>query len=77
MLVKYSTLWLFTLPLSPCNLYVLFTFHFRLIYSRLRAVLRGYQNVVFRRQKRTTFDVKNSTYFPFYVRHSTRQGGPF
>ena len=35
MLVKYATLWLFTLALSPCNLYVLFTSHFRLIYSRL------------------------------------------
>ena len=35
-LVKYATLWLFTLPLSSCNLYVLFTSHFRLIYSRLR-----------------------------------------
>ena len=35
MLVKYATLWLFTLPLSPCNLYVLFTSHFRLIYSGL------------------------------------------
>ena len=39
-----------------------------------RAVLRGHQNVVFRRQKRTTFDVKSSTYFTFYVGHSTRQG---
>ena len=29
------TLWLLTLPLSPCNLYVLFTSHFRLIYSGL------------------------------------------
>ena len=35
MLVKYATLWLFTLPLSPCNLYVLFTYHFQLIYSGL------------------------------------------
>ena len=35
---------------------------------------RGHQKVVFRRQKRTTFDVKNSTYFTFYVGHSTRQG---
>ena len=35
MLVKYATLWLFTLPRSPCNLYVLFTSHFRLIYSGL------------------------------------------
>ena len=42
--------------------------------SRLRAVLCGHQNVVFRRQKRTTFDVRNSTYFTFYVGHSTRQG---
>ena len=25
MLVKYATLWLFTLPLSPCNLFVIFT----------------------------------------------------
>ena len=33
MLVKYATLWLFTLPLSPCNLYVLFTSHFQFIYS--------------------------------------------
>ena len=33
MLVKYATLWLFTLPLSPCNLYV--SFSFWLIYSRL------------------------------------------
>ena len=23
--VKYATLWLFTLPLSPCNLYVQFS----------------------------------------------------
>ena len=30
MLVKYTTLWLFTHPLSPCNLYVLFTSYFRL-----------------------------------------------
>ena len=36
MLVEYTTLWLFTLPLSPCNLYVLFTSRFRFIYSRLR-----------------------------------------
>ena len=28
----------------------------------------------FRRQKRMAFDVKNSTYFTFYVGHSTRQG---
>ena len=35
MLMKYATLWLFTLPLSPCNLYVLFTSHFRLIYPGL------------------------------------------
>ena len=36
LLVKYATLWLMTLPLSPCNLYVvLFTYHFRLIYSDL------------------------------------------
>ena len=35
MLVKYSTLWLFVLPLSLCNLYILFSSHFRLIYSRL------------------------------------------
>ena len=35
MLVKYATLWLFTLPLFPCNLYVLFTSHFQLIYSGL------------------------------------------
>ena len=35
MLMKYATLWLSTLPLSPCNLYVLFTSHFRLIYSGL------------------------------------------
>ena len=41
---------------------------------QLRAVLRGHQKVVFRRQKRTTFDVKISTYFTFYVGHSTRQG---
>ena len=34
-MVKYATLWLFTLPLSPCNLYVLFTSHFQLIYSGL------------------------------------------
>ena len=33
MLVKYATLLLFTLPLSPCHLYVLFTYRFRLIYS--------------------------------------------
>ena len=33
MLMKYTTLWLFTLPLPPCNLYVLFTSHFRLIYT--------------------------------------------
>ena len=42
-------------------------------YTSLRAVLRGHQKVVFRRQKCTTFDVRNSTYFPFYVGHSTRQ----
>ena len=35
MLVKYAPLWLFTLPFSPCNLYVPFTSHFRLIYSGL------------------------------------------
>ena len=35
MLVKYATLWLFTLPLSPCNMHVLFTSHFRLDYSDL------------------------------------------
>ena len=35
MLVNYATLWLFTLLLSPCNLYLLFTSHFRLIYSGL------------------------------------------
>ena len=40
----------------------------------IRAVLRGHQKAVFRRQKRTTFDVKNSTYLTFYVGHSTRQG---
>ena len=28
MLVKYATLWLFTLPLSPWNLYGLFTYHY-------------------------------------------------
>ena len=39
MLAKYATLWLFTLPFSPCNLYVLFTSHFRLIYSLLRACI--------------------------------------
>ena len=33
---NYATSWLFTLLLSPCNLYVLFTSHFRLIYSGLR-----------------------------------------
>ena len=35
MLVKYATLWLFTLSLSSYNLYILFTSHFRLIYSGL------------------------------------------
>ena len=35
MLMKYATLWLFTLPFSPCNLYLFFTSHFRLIYSGL------------------------------------------
>ena len=39
MLVKYATLWLFTLPLFPCNLYVLFTSHFRIIYSGLNSRL--------------------------------------
>ena len=39
----------------------------------LWAVLRDHQKVVLRRQKRTTFDVKNSTYFTFYVGHSTPQ----
>ena len=39
MLMKYATLWLFTLPVSPCNMFLLFTPHFRLIYSGLRAVL--------------------------------------
>ena len=43
-------------------------------HNNLRVVLCGHQKVVFRRQKRTTFDVKNSTYFTFYVGHSTRQG---
>ena len=44
-------------------------------YLGLRAVLRGHKKVVFRLQKRTTlFDVKSSTYFTFYVGHSTRQG---
>ena len=33
--MKYATLWLLTLPLSPCNLYVLFTSHFRFIYYGL------------------------------------------
>ena len=27
MLVKYATVWFLTLPLSPCNLYVLLTYH--------------------------------------------------
>ena len=27
MLVKYATMWFLTLPLSPCNLYVLLTYH--------------------------------------------------
>ena len=40
----------------------------------IRAVLRGHQKAVFQSQKRTTFDVKNSTYSTFYVGHSTRQG---
>ena len=35
MLMKYATLWLFTFPLSPCNLYLLLASHFRLIYSGL------------------------------------------
>ena len=30
---EICSLWLMTLPHSPCNLYVLFTTHFRLIYS--------------------------------------------
>ena len=33
----------------------------------LRAVLRGHQQVVFGRQKRTTFDVKNSPYFSLFT----------
>ena len=41
-------------------------------FTLLRAVRRGHQKVVFRRQKRTTFEVKNSTCFTFYVGHSTR-----
>ena len=36
MLVKYATLWSFTLPLSSCDLHVLFTSHFGLIYSGLK-----------------------------------------
>ena len=40
----------------------------------LRAVLSNHQNVVFRRQKRQIFKLKSSTYFTFYVGHSTRQG---
>ena len=35
MLVNYATLWLLTPPLYPCNLYLLFASHFRLIYSGL------------------------------------------
>ena len=41
MLVEYATLWLLTLPLSPYNLYVLFTSHFQLIYSGLRPCLKA------------------------------------
>ena len=29
--ILYATLWLLTLPLSPCNMYASFTSHFRLI----------------------------------------------
>ena len=51
MLMKYATLWLFTLPLSPGNLYVLFTPHFRLIYSGLAGDIAfffyGVRNIVF------------------------------
>ena len=43
-------------------------------YAVVGAVLRGHQKVDFRRQIRTTFDVKNSTHFTFYIGHSTRQG---
>ena len=32
-----------------------------------------HQQVVFRRRKRLIFEVENSTYFTFYVGHSTRQ----
>ena len=58
MLVKYATLWfkeksatlwLFTLPLSPCKLYdVSFTCHFRLIYlARVAFFFYRVHNVVF------------------------------
>ena len=43
-------------------------------HDTIKAVLRSHQKVVFRRQKRTIFDVKNSTYFTFYVGHSMRHG---
>ena len=36
--------------------------------NTVRVVLRGHQKVVFRRQKRTTFDVKNSTYLFHFLR---------
>ena len=38
MLVKHATLWLFTLPISPCNLYVFFTSHFQLTLALARDV---------------------------------------
>ena len=48
MLVKYATLWLFTLPLSPCNLYVLFTSRFQLIYpDDIAFLFYRVHNVVF------------------------------
>ena len=41
--------------------------------TSFRAVLRGHKKKRNRRQKRTTFYVKSSSYFTFYVGHSTRQ----
>ena len=40
--------------------------------THFRGVLSSHQKVVFRRQKRQIFDLKNSTYFTFYVGYSTR-----
>ena len=42
--------------------------------NNVRAVLSSHQKVVFRRQKRQTFDVEKIYFFTFYVGHSTHQG---